>query len=108
MIRNDFYRDNDFYHSLINTTMPQHFSSTSLPRELKEIGTDKIKNFKNRLEGTNFLTLIQALELAQVHTNGTETWQENKTTFQDNIRSIDKIRGENMIEVFPELKLLMD
>ena len=108
LVKNDFCRADDFHHYLVATPRPEFYSTTALPVDLKNPGTEKIKKYLESLKGTNFTRLMDNLKIALEHTNSANTWEANKFRFKEIVNELDGLRGENMVSVFPELSSLMD
>ena len=108
LIKKDFYRWDDWYHYLVPTPMPAHYSATSLPIDLKKQGTEKITYYLDIIKEKNYNSLNYNLKAALDHTNSNNTWEDNKSQFKKIVNEIDNRRGENMVEIFPELKSLME
>jgi len=95
--------EKDFHNSLYLAANPKYYSAQALPRHMKQIAARKLK--------ANY-TGDRAID--QLIKNGTEfaaqhdTWEEVKKDFFHMTNRLNKIRGENLFEVFPELAPLQD
>lgn len=97
----------DWYHSLYLAVHPNYYCAKSLPKELKTIAGEKALNWvtKNQDNHTCIPNLIKdAVNFA----NDGDQWSQIKDQFMGHVTSIDRIRGENFWEVFPELNRLRD
>jgi organic radical activating enzyme len=105
LIKKNLVRKNDWYHSLYLAVHPPHYSAKSMPVELKEIARQKAFNFAN--VGAKEYPCIQRLVNEAINFASSEdTWVDNKEAFFDRAFYIDKIRDENVFNVFPELNRL--
>jgi hypothetical protein len=76
-----------------------------MPVELKELARQKAYNFAN--VGAKEYPCIQRLVNEAINFASSEdTWVDNKEAFFDRAFYIDKIRDENVFNVFPELSRL--
>jgi len=99
-------RPDDYYNSLYLAVNPTYYSAKSLPKILKDQAKQKAEQFiKNK---TNGITLNNLIKDAINFADESNTWEENKQTFLMHTNSTDKIRNENFVKIFPELKLLTD
>ena len=98
-------RNGDWHHSLYLAVHPSYYSAKSMPKEIKFVAKEKIKNFiVDNLETYNLLGRLttDAMNFA----DEVDTWKDNKSIFLQHTRSVDKIRGEDFFSVFPELSKL--
>lgn len=96
-------REEDWYHSLYLAVNPSYYSAKSLPKELKVVARSKALEFVN---STNINLLKNLVNDAVNFADESDTWNENKKTFFLHTFSIDRIRGEEIFKIFPELKTL--
>lgn len=96
-------REEDWYHSLYLAVNPSYYSAKSLPKELKVAARSKALEFVN---STNINLLKNLVNDAVNFADESDTWNENKKTFFLHTFSIDRIRGEEIFKIFPELKTL--
>lgn len=100
-------RTEDWYHSLYLAVHPDYYCAKSLPTELKEEAAIKALTWANN--NIDDHTCIPNLVKDAVNfANDTDQWSQVKDKFMGHVTSIDKIRGENFWEVFPELNSLRD
>jgi len=95
-------RGTDWHHSLYLAVHPSYYSAKSLPKELKLIASKNATEYfeAHKTESNCIPRLIQdAIKFA----DESDTWKDNKDTFFQHTNSLDKIRGENLFKVFPEL-----
>ena len=52
----------------------------------------------------NFYYQVNHVRDAITFTNEKHTWEANSKNFKNNITTRDRLRNENFVEVFPELK----
>lgn len=96
-------REEDWYHSLYLAVNPSYYSAKSLPLDIKIKARDDALKFVNN---TNVNLLKNLVTDAVNFADDGNTWAENKKTFFLHTLSIDRIRGEEIFKVFPELKNL--
>ena len=97
----------DWYHSLYLAVHPDYYSAKSLPKDLKIAAGNKALNWahKHQDDKTCIPNLMKdAVNFAQ----DSHEWANVKSKFMGHVTSIDRIRGENFWEVFPELNSLRD
>lgn len=100
-------RTEDWYHSLYLAVHPDYYCAKSLPRELKDVAAAKAMSWAN--SNMEDKTCIPRLVVDAVNfADDGDQWDSVKTQFLTHTRSIDRIRGENFWEVFPELNKLRD
>jgi hypothetical protein len=100
-------RTEDWYHSLYLAVHPDYYCAKSLPRELKDVAAAKAMSWAN--SNMDDKTCIPRLVVDAVNfADDGDQWDTVKTQFLTHTRSIDRIRGENFWEVFPELNKLRD
>jgi organic radical activating enzyme len=105
LIKKNLVRKNDWYHSLYLAVHPPHYSAKSMPKELKDLARQKAHNFAN--VGAKEYPCIQRLVNEAINFASSEdTWADTKEAFFDRAFYIDKIRDENVFNVFPELTRL--
>lgn len=96
-------REEDWYHSLYLAVNPSYYSAKSLPLDIKIKARDDALKFVNN---TNVNLLKNLVTDAVNFADDGNTWAENKKTFFLHTLSIDRIRGEEIFKIFPELKNL--
>jgi radical SAM protein with 4Fe4S-binding SPASM domain len=105
LIKKNIVRKDDWYHSLYLAVHPDHYSAKSMPKELKDLARQKAFNFTN--VGAKEYPCIQRLVNEAVNfADSEDNWETNKPAFFDRALYIDKIRNENVFNVFPELSKL--
>ncbi len=90
-------------------TSPEQFTAQALPVELKNIGTLELQQLIERMTANKFPsshTESIGSNIKWVHASN--MWETYKNKFQEEIQTIDKVRGEDFIKVFPELSKLFD
>lgn len=90
-------------------TSPEQFTAQALPAELKNIGTLELQQLIERMTANKFPsshTESIGSNIKWVHASN--MWETYKNKFQEEIQTIDKVRGEDFIKVFPELSKLFD
>jgi radical SAM protein with 4Fe4S-binding SPASM domain len=102
MISKELLQQTDMI-SIYRALTPSYFCSQSLPASIKEVGNYKNKEILSWLVDNKYYQhdhIRDAIEF----TNEKESWQENTEEFNNNIKTRDKLRNENFVEIFPELK----
>jgi hypothetical protein len=90
-------------------TSPEHFAAQVLPVELKKKGRMNIKLLTDYMTHRKFVahqtnTIASCINWAESE----NTWDTHKERFQNEIRDLDRVRGEDFAKVFPELETMMD
>ena len=104
MIDNDLLRKHDHI-SIYHLLNPGFFSAQSLPQDLKEVGTKKLRQLVEEIKDEFWCT--QHIENAIHFTNQHHTWQDNKQEFIHNIKRRDKFRNEMFSKSLPELEVML-
>jgi organic radical activating enzyme/transcription elongation factor Elf1 len=95
--------------SAYSMTSPEHFAAQVLPVELKKKGRMNIKLLTDYMTHRKFVahqtnTIASCINWAESE----NTWDTHKERFQNEIRDLDRVRGEDFAKVFPELETMMD
>ena len=101
----DIVRSNDWYHSLYLAVHPEYYCAKSLPRELKDLAKIKAQEFIVG-NGDQYQSLTRLVGEAINFADESDTWEQNKHAFLMHSKSLDKIRNEDFLKVFPELSRL--
>ncbi len=100
-------RTEDWYHSLYLAVHPNYYCAKSLPKELKTVAGEKALAWANA--NMDDKTCVPRLVVDAVNfANDTDQWGEVRDKFLMHTKSVDRIRGENFWETFPELNRLQD
>jgi organic radical activating enzyme len=115
---NDFYKyliDKNIYtskgptFSAYNMSSPEHFTALALPVPLKQQGEKNMLELMDYMSKCHFNDHKLNLLKSNVNwVNSSNTWEQYKDQFQQEVRDIDSVRGEDFVKVFPELASLMD
>lgn len=89
---------NENTYMLYKMVEPNYLSARILPVTLKQIGRQKVFNYR----------YVKELYSAVAFTEKYNQWEIYKTMFQNETRRLDNIRSENFTQVFPELGILLD
>lgn len=95
------YLKNFKYFQMYPMHSPEYMTVQILPKHIKDIGTknmQKISNFEGEIDLNNITKFA----------NVTHTWEQYKEEFQKEVKTLDKIRGEDFCKTFPELVEMMD
>lgn len=106
LIDKDLLRKKDMV-SIYRAITPPYYSATALPTKLKSIGTEKnqkLNSFMKQGHWHQHQHINDAIKFA----NSENTWNNEKCNFREHTLSRDQIRNENFVEVFPELKAMLD
>ena len=101
----DIVRSNDWYHSLYLAVHPEYYCAKSLPRELKDLAKIKAQEFIAG-NGDQYQSLTRLVGESINFADESDTWEQNKEAFRMHSKSLDKIRNEDFLKVFPELSRL--
>lgn len=95
-------------YSLYNMINPEYFSSTVLPKSIKDMGTKKLNELMSFMARHNFSDdQLRQIQSTITWTNSRHDWIKHKEKFRQRVREIDQIRNENFSKVFPELHTMM-
>lgn len=100
-------RTEDWYHSLYLAVHPSYYCAKSLPKDLKIAAGNKALAWVNKNQD-NHTCIPNLVRDAVNFANDGDQWSQVKEQFMGHVGSIDRIRGENFWEVFPELNSLRD
>lgn len=101
----DIVRSNDWYHSLYLAVHPEYYCAKSLPKELKNLAKIKAQEFIAG-NGDQYQSLTRLVGESINFADESDTWEQNKHAFLMHSKSLDKIRNEDFLKVFPELSRL--
>ena len=101
----DIVRSNDWYHSLYLAVHPEYYCAKSLPRELKDLAKVQAQEFI-AANGDQYQSLTRLVSEAINFADESDAWEQNKQAFLMHSKSLDKIRNEDFLKVFPELRRL--
>jgi sulfatase maturation enzyme AslB (radical SAM superfamily) len=100
-------RTEDWYHSLYLAVHPNYYCAKTLPKELKTVAGEKALAWAN--SNIDDKTCVPNLVKDAVNfANDSDQWSLYKDQFLMHTKSVDRIRGENFWETFPELNRLQD
>lgn len=95
--------------TLYNMVAPTHFTVQTLPLNLKEKGKSAIDRAMTLMKNNYFkIDQINQLSNTSQWAFSNDTYSEQNEKFKEEVRRVDKIRNEDFVKVFPELKELMD
>lgn len=100
-------RTEDWYHSLYLAVHPSYYCAKSLPKDLKVQAGNKALAWVNK-NSDNHTCIPNLVKDAVNFAQDVDQWSEVKDQFMGHVTSIDRVRGENFWEVFPELNSLRD
>jgi organic radical activating enzyme len=109
LLEKNLYSPKDYVNTIYNMQGPIQLTSQALPRKLKDEATKRMMNLIQAMKDIGFVgDKIEFLNNTISWAESQDQWEANKDLFQKETTRIDKIRGENFVEVFPELAELMD
>lgn len=98
--------------SIYPMNSPAHLATHVLPKNLKEIGHQKLDELLKILNSLRYNennnVHYKHLQSSKGFTSSEDTWDVNKTLFREEVQRIDEIRGESFVNVFPELASMME
>ena len=100
-------RREDWYHSLYLAVHPSYYCAKSLPKELKGPAAEKALYWADHNDGDG-TSLSRLIRDAVNFAGDKNQWNEVRESFLMHTGSIDRIREENLWQVFPELNKLQD
>lgn len=100
-------------YQLYAMSTPAQLASTVLPTEKKQWASNQLSQYVEYLKGrlyhnTEESGFLYWLSSANRWMFNKDDWQNQKEDFRSTIQSIDAIRGESFVKVFPELADLME
>jgi sulfatase maturation enzyme AslB (radical SAM superfamily) len=107
LIDKGIIRQHDWYHSLYLAVHPDYYCAKALPKELKQIATQKLTKWYD-LHKDDQTCVPRLVSEGAAFINERDQWNTSKSDFFMHTNSIDKIRGENFWETFPELNKLQE
>ncbi len=103
------YSKKDMTYSIYNMSTPEFLTCHVLPMEQKEQGKLSLENTLSFMKSKKFKPQqIAQIENAIPWAMSDNTWERHKHEFRNEIKRIDKIRGEDFRKVFPELAILLE
>lgn len=102
-------RKKDQSNTLYNLQHPKYFSARALPAEIKKLGGEKIKSLIGYFvkEGLDY-TSLRILDEAVTFADAEDYHEKEKSNFIEQVVGRDKIRDEDVLKTFPELKGMFD
>lgn len=105
LIQKNIIFKEDTNHYLCLTANPSFYCATTLPKSLKEGMQPNIEQFCDNW--SQFELITRQVRYAINFANSAHTWEENKYDFIKYSWLRDRLRGEDLLKVFPELALLI-
>jgi hypothetical protein len=88
---------------------PEHFTALALPVPLKQQGEKNMLELIDYMNNCHFNEHKLNLLKSNVNwVNSSNVWEQYKQLFQQEVKEIDAVRGEDFVKVFPELATLME
>lgn len=107
IIDNNLYTPEDSVYTLYKMSTPEYLSCHILPEDLKKLGNESIDRAISYMKEKGFRPVqIEQLEQANGWINSQNTWDNHKLQFKEEIKRLDKIRGESFTDTFPEIASL--
>ena len=95
--------DKDFYNSLYLAANPKHYCAQALPKSMKETAKAKLMGM---YQGERAIDGLIKSGVGFADQN--DTWEDVKKDFFHMTYRLNKLRGEDFFDAFPELKPLQD
>jgi sulfatase maturation enzyme AslB (radical SAM superfamily) len=99
-------RTGDWYHSLYQAVNPSYYCAQSLPSDLKAEARRRVE--KAQLTHGDHPLLVQLYGNAISFASQQDSWAANSAKFRELTSKLDKLRGEQFANVFPELTSLTE
>lgn len=106
LIDKDLLRPKDMV-SIYRAITPSYYSAIALPKSLKEYANNSLNSLSQFMINNDWYQ-AHHVDDAIKFTNGEDTWEREKEAFRHHTNRRDKIRGEDFIKVFPELRSMLD
>ena len=101
------YEPSDGVYTLYNMSSPTELACHILPPDLKEKGVASIQQEMAYMKEKGFTeNQIGQLKQTEQWINSKHTWDQHKIPFREEIKRLDKIRGEDFMATFPEIASL--
>jgi organic radical activating enzyme len=108
LIDKRLYSPHDYSYTLYNMSTPEHYTCHILPPEYKEKGKQSLERAITYMKSKHFKThQIQQLQDGLMWAVLYDTWEQHRYAFRNEIKRVDKIRGEDFAKTFPELADLL-
>lgn len=108
LIDKGLYDALDSVYTLYCMSTPEHLTAHILPPELKAIGKTKMRGTITLMRSKKFSKeKVNQLEVTIPWVSSQDTWEQQKNKFRDEIRRLDKLRGESFKQTFPEIANLI-
>lgn len=105
-IENDFIpHPKDIHINLVQ--FPKHYSLQALPIEYKKQLTDLYLDMASYCNSNRLENIGSQWKMAANYMNEDDIFEREKNTFRHITKSMDKIRNEKFVDVFPELESLI-
>lgn len=105
LINKNLLKPTDWHNTLYLSVNPTYYCSKALPTELKTLASTNAEKFCSTT-GALYTSISRQIRNGILFANESDDWAKEKDTFFMHTLSIDKIRGENLFKVFPELDRL--
>ena len=106
LIDKDLLRKKDMI-SIYRALTPTYYSATILPKEIKSESTTKLKKLYDFMISNDWYQAMH-IQDAIKFTNQSDNWLAERENFWHHTKRRDTIRNENFLNVFPELKRMLD
>ena len=106
---NDMYSNKDSVYMLYNMSTPEFLACHILPPDLKIKAKESLVKTVDFLKSKKFkFHQIKQISDAIPWAMSKDSWDQQKMNFRNEVKRLDKIRGENFKKTFPELSSLLD
>ena len=86
---------------------PKHYTLQALPKECKKVLTEEYNNLAEYCEANKVATIADQWKMAINYMNEEDIWEQERNTFRNITKNLDKVREEKFVNVFPELESMM-
>lgn len=109
LIDNNLYAPSSNHYMLFCTPVPLHYAAHILPTNLKDQGSIAVSNICQYMRDVGFSEgHITHISSVPNWVESTNTWVDQREHFIKEVNRLDRIRNEQFINVFPELRSLLD
>jgi organic radical activating enzyme len=106
---NDMYSGKDSVYMLYNMSTPEFLACHILPPELKVKAKESLEKTVKFFKNKKFkLEQRKQIEDAIPWSVSKDSWEQQKVMFRNEVKRLDRIRGEDFKKTFPELAILLE
>lgn len=106
IVDNEFIQDpRDIHINLVQ--FPKHYSLQSLPKEIKKQIEELYLDMADYCDSHKIERVGEQFKMAVNYMNEEDIFEQERNTFRNMTKNLDKIRNESFLEVFPELECML-